>query len=48
MKKIYGDEIFTKKELGEELYNKLCVNKEIVDNYVKYNKHFLKFAVKQK
>ena len=37
-----------KKELGEELYNKLCVNKEIVDNYVKYNKHFLKFAVKQK
>lgn len=42
------DYMFTKKELGEELYNKLCVNKEIVDNYVKYNKHFLKFAVKQK
>lgn len=42
------DYILTKKELGEELYNKLCVNKEVVDNYVKYNKHFLKFAVKQK
>lgn len=41
------DYMFTKKELGEELYNKLCVNKEIVDNYVKYNKHFLKFVVKQ-
>ncbi len=41
------DYMLTKKELGEDLYNKLCVNKEVVDNYVKYNKHFLKFAVKQ-
>jgi len=42
------DYMLTKEELGEELYNKLCVDKEIVDNYIHYNKHFLKFAVEQK
>lgn len=42
------DYMLTKEELGDELYNKLCVKKEIVDNYVHYNKHFLKFAVEQK
>lgn len=42
------DYILTKEELGEELYNKLLIKQEIVDNYVQYNKHFLKFAVEQK
>lgn len=42
------DYMLTKEELGEDLYNKLCVKKEIVDNYIHYNKHFLKFAVEQK
>lgn len=42
------DYMLTKDELGDELYEKLCVKKEIVDNYVHYNKHFLKFAVEQK
>ena len=42
------DYMLTKEELGEELYNKLCMKKEIVDRYVSDNKQFLKFAVKQK
>lgn len=41
------DYMLTKEELGEDLYNKLCVKKEIVDRYVSDNKQFLKFAVKQ-
>ena len=42
------DYMLTKDELGHDLYQKLCMQKDIVDNYVKYNSHFLKFAVKQK
>ena len=42
------DYMLTKEELGEELYNKLCMKKEIVDRYISDNKQFLKFAVKQK
>lgn len=41
------DYMLSKDELGQELYEKLCVNKDIVGNYVNYNNHFLKFAVKQ-
>jgi len=48
LKTTVEDFMLTKAELGKELYDKLCVKKEIVDNYVKYNEHFLKFAVKQK
>ena len=42
------DYMLTKDELGHDLYQKLCMQKDIVDNYVKYNSHFLQFAVKQK
>lgn len=42
------DYMLTKYELGHDLYQKLCMQKDVVDNYVKYNNHFLKFAVKQK
>ena len=42
------DYMLTKDELGHDLYQKLCMQKDVVDNYVKYNNHFLKFAVKQK
>ena len=41
------DHMLSKEELGHDLYRKLCVDKEIVGNYVHYNHHFLKFAVKQ-
>jgi DNA (cytosine-5)-methyltransferase 1 len=41
------DYMLTKDELGEELYNKLCVKKELVERYIADNKQFLKFAVKQ-
>lgn len=42
------DYMLSKDELGQELYEKLCVDKDIVGNYVNYNNHFLKFAAKQK
>lgn len=42
------DYMLTKDEIGHDLYQKLCMQKDIVDNYVAYNNHFLKFAAKQK
>ena len=42
------DYMLTKDELGQDFYQKLCMDKDIVGNYVKYNNHFLKFAIKQK
>lgn len=42
------DHMLTKDELGQDLYQKLCMDTHIVDNYVAYNNHFLKFAAKQK
>ena len=47
LKSSVEDHLLSKEELGHDLYRKLCVDKEIVDNYVHYNNHFLKFAVKQ-
>ena len=41
------DYMLSKEELGQELYEKLCFDKDIVDNYVSNNNHFLKFAAKQ-
>lgn len=41
------DYMLTKEELGQDLYRKLCADEDIVNNYVRYNNHFLKFAVKQ-
>ena len=42
------DHMLTKDELGQDLYRKLCMDTHIVDNYVVYNNHFLKFAAKQR
>lgn len=47
LKSSVEDHLLSKEELGHDLYRKLCVDKEIVGNYVHYNNHFLKFAVKQ-
>lgn len=47
LKSSVEDHMLSKEELGHDLYRKLCVDKEIVGNYVHYNNHFLKFAVKQ-
>ena len=47
LKSSVEDHMLSKEELGHDLYRKLCVDKEIVGNYVHYNHHFLKFAVKQ-
>lgn len=42
------DHMLTKDELGQDLYQKLCMDTHIVGNYVAYNNHFLKFAAKQR
>lgn len=47
LKSSVEDHLLSKEELGHDLYRKLCVDKEIVGNYVHYNNHFLKFEVKQ-
>ena len=47
LKSSVEDHMLTKDELGQDLYQKLCMDKDIVENYVNYNNHFLKFAVKQ-
>lgn len=47
LKSSVENHLLSKEELGHDLYRKLCVDKEIVGNYVHYNNHFLKFAVKQ-
>lgn len=47
LKSSVEDHLLSKEELGHDLYRKLCVDKEIVSNYVHYNNHFFKFAVKQ-
>ena len=47
LKSSVEDHMLSKEELGQDLYQKLCMDKDIVENYVNYNNHFLKFAVKQ-
>lgn len=47
LKSSVEDHMLSKEELGQDLYQKLCMDKYIVENYVNYNNHFLKFAVKQ-
>lgn len=47
LKSSVEDHMLSKEEIGQDLYQKLCMDKDIVENYVNYNNHFLKFAVKQ-